>query len=145
MNNAGQGFGQKHLGHDLNRAGAHGLGGFDQAAIDFANGAFDNACDERDRRHGQRDNRRRCADRGADDKPGERNDRNGQNDEGHGTGRIDDRTKDALEPKGFKQFPPAGRRQKHAKRQPHRGAKRQGSRHHIKGFAGCLKQDRCEC
>ena len=94
---AGHGFGKQDLRDDLHIRGTHRLGGLDEALVHFAQARLDDSGDEGRHRECQRNDGGGCADRGADDESGERNDRHEQDDERHRAESVDHRAENGVE------------------------------------------------
>ncbi|MNV45276.1 hypothetical protein D3C71_1370660 [compost metagenome] len=86
---------------DVLASATHGLRRFDQAVIDFAQTDFGDARKERRSRDGQRHHGRPYAVRGANDQPGERNQRHHQNQERDRAEQVHERAQCAVQRRSF--------------------------------------------
>lgn len=113
---AGQRLWQQDLPDDLERCGAHGLRGFDEAVGNLFERGLDLAADERNRGDDERYHGRCRANRAADDGARQRDDGDHQDDERNRADGVDNRAEHAVERRCGQDLSLARRMQQHAER-----------------------------
>lgn len=118
-------FGNHNLGDYLERGRAHALRRFNDARIDFPETAFNKPRNERESGNDKRNDRCRCADNRADNKPCQGENHNHKNEERNRTQKVDyhvDNVERAL--RNAQNFFVLAGNKKHAERESDKGCKK---------------------
>lgn len=135
QDNAVHGFGQQHFPDDLHGAGAHALGGFDDAGVHFQQGGFDDPGNERGAGNGQGHDGGGGPDGAAHDDTGQGDDGHHQDDEGDGPEGVYNGAQGFVQGRIFFDVALAGNGQDYAQGDAADCGDGGGKGHHVQGFA----------